>query len=105
MVVLFKSQKLGCRPLPNSLRDPQIQNIFANLTTNERINRGRYPWLVAAPGGPRFNHYDRGACENFVEFLGIRAGFGSGGTVRRLPRDYLEVGKRCFVFEWRVNRC
>ncbi len=95
--------------------------MLANLTSNERINRRRYPWLNASPGGPPFNRYDLGAWDNLMEFWGIGVGVeGSGGggggggekvggcgvgakdpgagrdrcRCRRRPRDYLKVRGR-----------
>ncbi|CAN0454100.1 unnamed protein product, partial [Hapterophycus canaliculatus] len=49
----------------------QTRNILSNLTSNERINRRRYPWLNASPRGPPFNYYDLGAWNNCMEFWGI----------------------------------
>lgn len=95
----------------------QIRNMLANLTSNERINRRRYPWLNACPGGPPFNRYDLGAWDNLMEFWGIGAGAecsggghddvsggcgvgaedpgpGRGRCRRRRPRDYLKVRGR-----------
>lgn len=89
----------------------QVRNMAANLTTNERINRKRYPWLNAfVPGGPPFNRYDRGLWGNLVEFWGTGTGcFGGGvgsggdgedaaGIGQRHPRDYLEVWIFFFLY-------
>lgn len=79
----------------------------ANLTTNERINRRRYPWLIATPGGPAFNRYDRGMLSNLKEFWGYAAstpassgegGSDESGIVQRRPRDYLEVWNLHFSY-------
>ena len=46
----------------------QSMNIAMNITTNERLNRSRYPWMCDSLGQP-FNHYDRGILKNILEFL------------------------------------
>ena len=45
----------------------QTVNIARNITTNERLNRSRYPWMNDAQGKP-FNHFDRGIFANTLEF-------------------------------------
>jgi hypothetical protein len=45
----------------------QNYNILKNITTNERLNRARYPWMTDHHGNP-FNHFDRGYLSNFLEF-------------------------------------
>lgn len=95
--------------------------MLVNLTSNERINRKRYPWLNATPRGPPFNHYDLGSWNNLMEFWGVGVGVESGNgdsssnsssggyasgsekdgdscdvgagnaSFRRHPRDYLKV--------------
>ena len=45
----------------------QTVNIARNITTNERLNRSRYPWMNDAQGKP-FNHFDRGIIANSLEF-------------------------------------
>ena len=45
----------------------QTVNIARNITTNERLNRSRYPWMNDAQGKP-FNHFDRGIIANTFEF-------------------------------------
>lgn len=99
----------------------QIRNMLSNLTSNERINRKRYPWLNATPRGPPFNHYDLGPWNNLMEFCGIGVDRGGGdsssdfsdsvsdsvsekdgggavvagdASFRRHPRDYLKVWLR-----------
>ncbi|CAM9698706.1 unnamed protein product [Phaeothamnion confervicola] len=63
----------------------QLRNAAVNFTTNERINRRRYPWLRAPGPGPGqgqpFNHYDRGWKTNCAEFWrgGHAAHGGCGG--------------------------
>ena len=42
-------------------------NIARNITSNERLNRSRYPWMKDAFGHP-FNHYDQGILKNVLEF-------------------------------------
>ena len=42
-------------------------NIARNITSNERLNRSRYPWMKDAFGQP-FNHYDQGILKNVLEF-------------------------------------
>lgn len=92
--------------------------MLSNLTSNERINRKRYPWLNATSRGPPFNHYDLGPWNNLMEFWGIGVGGDGGDTsstgtsstgsekdggngvgtgnasFRRHPRDYLKVRPR-----------
>lgn len=96
----------------------QIRNVLSNLTSNERINHKRYPWLNATSRGPPFNHYDLGPWNNLMEFWGIGVGGDRGDTsstgtsstgsekdggngvgtgnasFRRHPRDYLKVRPR-----------
>jgi hypothetical protein len=45
----------------------QSINISKNITTNERLNRSRYPWMNDSQGKP-FNHFDRGMIINTLEF-------------------------------------
>jgi hypothetical protein len=45
----------------------QNYNIVKNITTNERLNRARYPWMTDSLGNP-FNRFDRGFVSNFLEF-------------------------------------
>lgn len=45
----------------------QNYNIAMNITTNERLNRGRYPWMTDHLGNPS-NRFDRGFVSNFLEF-------------------------------------
>lgn len=48
----------------------QTANIFLNLTSNERINKSKYPWLHDEDG--KFsNRFDRGPMINFLEFWGL----------------------------------
>lgn len=47
----------------------QTLNMFLNITTNERINRNRYPWLTSATGKYK-NLFDKGRITNFMEFWG-----------------------------------
>lgn len=105
--------------------------MLSNLTSNERINRKRYPWLNATPRGPPFNHYDLGPWNNLMEFWAVGvgvdgsdksgAGYGSGSGsgiekdggcdadagdagFRRHPRDYLKVCSRKEGIFWCVCR-
>lgn len=75
----------------------QTWNILANVTTNERLNGRRYPWLKAPDAsGVRFNRYDQGPWGNLIEFFGLTGKEGdedeAQGGRHRCPRDYLEVG-------------
>lgn len=45
----------------------QAVNIARNITTNERLNGSRYPWMNDSQGQP-FNHFDRGMLVNILEF-------------------------------------
>lgn len=45
----------------------QSYNILKNITTNERLNGSRYPWMTDNLGNP-FNRFDRGFANNFLEF-------------------------------------
>ena len=45
----------------------QSINITMNITTNERLNRSRYPWMNDSLGNP-YNHYDKGCIRNILEF-------------------------------------
>mmetsp|Transcript_34523 Transcript_34523/g.32890 ORF Transcript_34523/g.32890 Transcript_34523/m.32890 type:complete len:730 (+) Transcript_34523:362-2551(+) len=45
----------------------QCINISKNITTNERLNRSRYPWMNDSLGKP-FNHFDKGLFKNTLEF-------------------------------------
>ncbi|CAM9363839.1 unnamed protein product [Chrysoparadoxa australica] len=47
----------------------QLRNAAENITTNERMNKARYPWLQAAVGGRFFNHFQHPSCyANCAEF-------------------------------------
>eukprot|EP00953_Heterococcus_sp_UTEX-ZZ885_P034262 17761-Heterococcus_DN1.PRE.2 len=63
----------------------QLRNAAANTTTNERMNRARYPWMRAGgwnfnlegdasaikSSNAFFNWYDRGMAKNLAEFCGF----------------------------------
>lgn len=50
-----------------ALLTEQTINIAKNITTNERLNQSRYPWMSDSLGQP-FNHFDRGILKNILEF-------------------------------------
>ena len=47
-----------CACLLSFLLQDQITNVVLNLTSNEKINAKRYPWLTT-PDGKFFNRFDR----------------------------------------------
>jgi hypothetical protein len=53
-----------------ALLTEQSVNVAKNITTNERLNRSRYPWMHDSDGKP-FNNFDRGVCVNTLEFWGV----------------------------------
>ena len=46
----------------------QTLNQCFNITTNERINRKRYTWLMNPATGKFENKFDRGKIKNILEF-------------------------------------
>lgn len=60
------------------------QITWLGMTTNERMNRGRYRHFMALGGKSPFDH---GVCKNLLEFLE----WDCFGCIKRLKRDWLTV--------------
>lgn len=52
----------------------QLTGIIHNITTNEKMNQGRYLWLHA-PDGSFHNPFDKGFVSNIMEFFFYRKDF------------------------------